>query len=64
MISTEESTTESNNVDWTVYKDPFFWPKNLENCFIEYCVKKGPDYFQNMNSDFINSKRSGYQKIL
>jgi len=58
-VNIEETTTELNSVDWNVYKNPFFWAKNMQKSFIECCVEKGPDYFQNLNSDFINSKRLG-----
>jgi len=58
-VNIEETPIELNNLDWNVYKDPFFWPKNMQKSFFECYVEKEPDYFKNLNSDFKNSKRSG-----
>jgi len=39
------------------YKDPFKWPKYLNNKFISFCLDKGPTFFQNMDTNFRQSAR-------
>lgn len=37
--------------------DPYYWPEKINESFREYCIQKGPEFFQNKNDDFKHSAR-------
>lgn len=45
------------NVNSSSYIDPYYWPSEVHNKFIKFCVDKGPEFFQNKNNNFNQSAR-------
>eukprot|EP00102_Acyrthosiphon_pisum_P013328 XP_008182862.1 PREDICTED: zinc finger MYM-type protein 1-like [Acyrthosiphon pisum] len=64
-VNIEETTTELNSVDWNLYKNPFFWPKNMPKSFIDegsvYCFVCKL-YGSNRESPFISGGFDKWKK--
>lgn len=48
-----------SDIEFNKFKisDPYYWPKKINDSFREYCIQKGPEFFQNNNDDFKQSAR-------
>lgn len=53
-------SVELNISDYNVnssYNDPYYWPIEVHSTFIQFCIHKGPEFFQNKNNNFNQSAR-------
>lgn len=48
---------DGNSFDELTVKDPYFWPSKINDDFVDYCIKKGPSFFQNKQKLYTQSAR-------
>lgn len=52
-----ELNLNNYNENSSLYIDPYYWPSEVHHKFIQFCVEKGPEFFQNKNKNFNQSAR-------
>jgi hypothetical protein len=43
------------NLNSSSYIDPYYWSSDVHNNFLQFCIDKGPEFFQNKNNNFNQS---------